>query len=144
MIGLFIRGAMDLTWTIEYAVQARRALIISFIWLLPLTGLIATEYDIDCRVFGVITIFATLVFVASGLAVAISGLWCARIACCVVATGQPAILARTKAGHECRECCHRFWLFLSKVPGKPLVTDIVFKGRQGFGIRTVDDLVLFG
>ena len=43
MIGRFIKGAMDLTWTIEYAVQAGRALIIPFIWLLPLTGLAATE-----------------------------------------------------------------------------------------------------
>ena len=40
----------------------------------PLTGLGATESGIDCRVFGVIIIFATLVFVASGLAIAIFGL----------------------------------------------------------------------
>ena len=39
-----------------------------------LTGFGATESGIDGRVFGVIAIFATLVFVASGLAVAISGL----------------------------------------------------------------------
>ena len=43
-------------------------------WPFPLTGLRSTESGIDCGVAGVITIFATLVFVASGLAVAISGL----------------------------------------------------------------------
>ena len=46
MIGWFIGGAVDLTWTIEYAVQAGRALIIPFIWLLPLTGHGGTESGI--------------------------------------------------------------------------------------------------
>ena len=45
-----------------------------FEWIFLLTGLRATNSGVDCRVFGVIAIFATLVFVASGLAVAISGL----------------------------------------------------------------------
>ena len=87
MIGWFIRGAMDLTWTIEYAVQAGRALIISFIWLLPLTGLGATESGIDRRVISIITVASTLISVASGLAVAISGFRSARFACIVIATG---------------------------------------------------------
>ena len=39
MIGWFIRGAMDVTWTIKYMVQAGRALVIPFIWLIPLSGL---------------------------------------------------------------------------------------------------------
>ena len=56
MIGWFIRGAMDLTWTIEYAVQTRRAQIVSFIWLLPLTGLRATESGVDRRVLSVFTV----------------------------------------------------------------------------------------
>ena len=64
---------MNLTVAIEYAVQTGRARIVSFEWLFPLTGLRATESGIDCCVFGVITIFVTLVFVASGFAVAISG-----------------------------------------------------------------------
>ena len=87
LIGWFIRGAMDLTWAIEYVVQARRALIISFIWLLPLTGLRATESDVDHRVLGAVTVVSTLVSVASGLAVAISGFRSARFACIVIATG---------------------------------------------------------
>ena len=30
---------------------------------------------------------------------------------------------------------------MTEVSGEPFVTDAVFKGREGFGIRTVDDLV---
>ena len=56
---------------------------------------------------------------------------------------QPAILARAKAGHECREGCHGLRLFLAEMPGKPLVADIMLESRQGFGIQTVDYLVLF-
>ena len=33
-------------------------------WFLPLTGLGAAESGIDWRVFGIITVFAALVFVA--------------------------------------------------------------------------------
>ena len=32
---------------------------------------------------------------------------------------------------------------LAEVSGEPLVADIMLEGRQGFGIRTVDYLVLF-
>ena len=78
---------MDLTWTIEYAVQTGRARIVSFIWLLPLTGLRATESGIDRRVFGVITVVSTLMPIAPGLAVAVSSFRSARFACIVVATG---------------------------------------------------------
>ena len=74
MIGWFFRGAMNLARMIKYAVQARWARIVLFERLLPLTGLRATESGIDGRVFSVIAVIATLVFVASGLVVAISGL----------------------------------------------------------------------
>ena len=80
MIGWFVGGVVDLTWAIEYAVQAGRALIISFIWLLPLTGHGATESGVDRRVLGIITVASTLVSVTSGLAVAISGFRSARFA----------------------------------------------------------------
>ena len=53
--------------------SAGRARTISLIWLLPLTGLRATESGIDRRVLDVVTVVPTLVSVASGLAVAISG-----------------------------------------------------------------------
>ena len=74
MIGWFIRSAVDLTWTIEYAVQTRRARIVYFEWLFPLTGLRASESGIDGRFFGVIAIIAMLVSVASGLVVVVSGI----------------------------------------------------------------------
>ena len=78
---------MDLTWTIEYAVQAGWARIVSFKWLLPLAGLGATKSGVDHRVIGIVTIVSTLVSVASGLAVAISGFRGARFACIIIATG---------------------------------------------------------
>ena len=71
---------MDLTWTIKYAVQTGRTQIVSLKWLLPLTGLTATESGIDSRVFGVVTVASTLVPIASGLVVAISGFIGARFA----------------------------------------------------------------
>ena len=74
MIGWFVWGAMDQAWTIEYAVQAGWARIVSFIWPLPLAGLGATESGIDCRVIGIVTVALTLVPVASGLAIAVFGL----------------------------------------------------------------------
>ena len=120
---------MDLTWTIEYAVQTGRARISSFERLLPLTGFRATESDIDRRIIGVLIVVSMLVSVALGLIVAISGFRGAGIACIVFAMGQPTVLIRTKAGHECREGCHGLRLFLSEVSGKPFVPDAMFKGR---------------
>ena len=87
MIGWFIGGAVDLAWTIEYAVQTGRARLVSFKWLFPLTGLGATESGIDRRVIGMITVASTLVSVVSGLAIAISGFRSAMFACVVIATG---------------------------------------------------------
>ena len=74
MIGWFIGGAGGLTWTIGYAVQIGRARSSPLKWLFLLTGLGATESGIDGRVFGIIAIIATLVSVASGLAVAVSSI----------------------------------------------------------------------
>ena len=87
MIGWFVWGAMDLAWTIEYVVQAGWAQIVSFIWLLPLTGHGATESGVDRRVLGIITVASTLMSVVSGLAVAISGFRSARFACILITTG---------------------------------------------------------
>ena len=56
---------------------------------------------------------------------------------------QPAVLARAKAGHEHRQGCHGLRLLLAEVSGEPLITDVVLKGRQGFDVWTVDNLVLF-
>ena len=86
MIGWFVWGAMNLAWTIEYAVQAGWSRIVSFVWLLPLTGLRSTESGDDSRVFGVVVVASTLVSVAFGLSLAISGFRSARFACIVIAT----------------------------------------------------------
>ena len=64
---------MNLTWTVEYAVQTGRAWIVTLKWLLPLTGFRATESGIDSHVFGVVAIISTLVSIPSGLPVAIPG-----------------------------------------------------------------------
>ena len=87
MVGRFVWGAMYLARTIEYAVQAGWSLIVPFVWLLPLTRCGATEFGVDCRVIRIVTIVSTLVSVASGLAVAISGFRGARFACIIIATG---------------------------------------------------------
>ena len=87
MVGRLVRGAVNLARLIEYSVQAGWSLIVSFIWLLPLTGLGATESGVDCRVVGIVTVASTLVPVASGLAVAVFGLRGASFACSVIATG---------------------------------------------------------
>ena len=84
MIGWFVWGAMDLAWTIEYAVQAGWARIVSFIWLVPLTGLGATESGVDRRVVGIVTVASTLVPVALGLAIAVFGLRGASLACSIL------------------------------------------------------------
>ena len=87
MISWFMRSVVNLAWTIEYAVQTGRARIVSLKWLLPLTGLRATESGVDRRIFGVVTIVSTLMSIASGLVVAVSGFRSARFTCVVVATG---------------------------------------------------------
>ena len=87
MVGWFVWGAMDLAWTTEYTVQAGWAQIVSFIWLLLLVKLGATEFGVDRCVIGIVTIASMLVPIASGLAVAVSGFRSARFACIVIATG---------------------------------------------------------
>ena len=83
-----------------------------------------------------------LVFIAPRLPVAIPDFGCAWVASAVV--GQPAVLARAKAGHKACESCHCPRLFLVEVSGEPFIPDTVFESCQGFGIWTVDDLVLLG
>ena len=87
MIGRFIEGVVDLTWSIEDSVQAGWARIVSFKWLLPLTGLGAAESGVNRHVIGIITVVPTLVTVVLGLSIAISGFRSARFACIIAATG---------------------------------------------------------
>ena len=134
---------MYLARAIEYAVKAGWSLIVSLVWFLPMVGLGATESGVDCSVVGIITIASVFVSVTSKLAIAVFDLGGACLAGCVFAMSQPTILTRAKAGHECREGCHGLRLFLAEVSGEPFVADAMLKGRYGFGIRIVDNLVLF-
>ena len=101
MIGLFFWGAMYLARMVEYAVQAGRSLIVPLVGLLPLAGLGATKSGVDCGVFVVVANASAFVSIAPELAGAVLGLRGACLAGCVFASGQPAVLTRAKAGHEC-------------------------------------------
>ena len=81
--------------------------------------------------------------VVSWLVVTVANVGSAGVSWRGATASQPTVLARAKAGHECREGRHGLRFFLAEVSGKPLVTDIMLKGRQGLGVRTVDNLVLF-
>ena len=87
MIGLLIRGAVNLARTVEYAIQAGGSFVVSFVGFLLLAGLGATESGVDRHVISIITIVSTLMPVASGLAVAILGFGGARFSCIMIATG---------------------------------------------------------
>jgi hypothetical protein len=134
---------MNLARPIEYFVQIRWTVLISFEWLLPLIGFRATESGINRCVFSFFVIVLTLVFVVLWPAIAVPDFGGARVAGTIASTSQPAILSHTEAGHECSKSCHRLRLFLTKVSSEPFVADAMFKGREGFGVRTVDDLILF-
>ena len=86
MVGRLVRGAVNLARSIEYSVQARWTVFVSFEWLLPLTGLGATESSVDRRIFGIVIAASTLVFVASAPGVAVSDFGSARVAGTVTAT----------------------------------------------------------
>ena len=119
---------MYLAQAVEYSVQTGRAPRIPFEWPFPLTGFGASESGINCRILSIVAVNAALLLVATRSATTVPGVRIIRVLGHIVATSKPAIFSRAKAGHECRECCHRFRLFLSEVPGQPLVTDIVFEG----------------
>ena len=120
---------MYLERTIEYAVQTGWSSAIPFIGILSLAGFGAAESGMNNGVIGVITIASAFVPTTLELAAAIFGLGGAYFICCIFAMGQPTILTRIKAGHECREGCHGLRLFLAEVAGEPFITDAKFKGR---------------
>ena len=132
---------MNLAPSFKYAVQTGWSLIVSIEQLFPLTGFRATEFGVDCCVFNVIVVVSSLMSVAPWLVIIVTVIRGARMWRGATAS-QPAVLARAEAGHECREGRHGLWFFLAEVSGEPFVTDIMLKGRQGFGVRTIDYLVL--
>ena len=119
---------MYLAQAVEYSVQTGWAPRISFEWLFPLTGFIAFESGINYHILSIVAISAALLLVATRPATTVPGIRITRVLGHIIAASKPAVFSRAKAGHECHECCHRLQLFLSKVPGKPLVTDIVLEG----------------
>ena len=129
MIARLVRGAMNLARPIEYSVQTRWTISVSFEWFLPLTRFRATESDVHGRVFGIFFVDLTLVFIASWPTVVVSGFEGARVAGTVASTSQPAIFAYAEAGHKCSKSCHSLRLFLTEVSGEPFVADAMFKGR---------------
>ena len=72
VIGWFIGGAVNLARAVEYAVQTGRSRIVSFEWLLPLTGFGVAESGIDCRILSIVSIVSMLVSVAPWLSVTIT------------------------------------------------------------------------
>src|SRR3954470_6638318 len=119
---------MYLAQAVVYSVQTGRALSISFEWLFPLTGFIASKSGINCRILSIVAVNAALLLLATRPATTVSSIRITKVLGHIVATSKPAVFSRAKAGHECRERCHRFRIFLSNVPGKPLITDIVLEG----------------
>ena len=140
---MLVGGTMNLARPVEYFVQIRWVVPISFEWLLLLTGFRATESGVNRRVLGILVVASMLVLVASWLAIAIIGFGGARVAGAIASTSKPAILSRAKTGHKCGEGCHGLRLFLAEVSSDPLISDAMFEGREGLGVRTIHNLVLF-
>ena len=143
MIGRLIGGAVNLAKPIEYSVQTRWTVSVSFEWLLTLNGFGAAESGIDRHVFDILVVVSVLMLVASWLAIAAPGFGGARVAGAIASTSKPAILSRAKAGHTCGKGCHGLRLFLAEVSGKQLISDAMFEGCEGFDVRTIHSLVLF-
>ena len=98
-----------------------------FEWLFLLTGFRASESGNNCRILSIVVVNAALLLVAAQPATAVLGIRITRALGHVIATSQSAVFSRAEAGHECHEGCHRFRLFLAKVPGEPFVADVVLE-----------------
>ena len=97
MICRFVGSAMDLAQYVQDFVQAGWFLFAAFEWRLSLTRSRALESGVDRCVVRTVVI-PTFVLGVPWLPVAISDFGCARVVGAF--TGQPAVLARAKSGHE--------------------------------------------
>ena len=88
-----VRGAMNLARAFQYAVQTGRSLIVSFEWLLLLTGFGFAESGVYCRVFSVVAIVPSLMSIAPWLVVSTAAVRSAKL-WRGAATSQPTILTR--------------------------------------------------
>ena len=89
---------MNLAQSVQDFVQAGRSLFAAFKWLLLLTGSRAPVSGLERCVVRTLLLVFPFVFFAPRLPVAIPNFGCAWVA--GVATGQPTVLARAKAGHK--------------------------------------------
>ena len=108
-----------------------------------MTGFGATESGINRRVLRFFVVVSTLMLAASLHAIAVPGFGGTRVAGAIGSASKPTVFSRAKMGHKCGEDCHGLRLFLAEVSGEPLISDAVFEGREGFGVRTIHNLVLF-
>ena len=69
---------MYLAQAVEYSVQTGRAPRISFEWIFPLTGFIASESGINCRILSIVAVNAALVLVATRPAIVVLGIQITR------------------------------------------------------------------
>ena len=79
MIGWLFEGAMYLAQVIEYSVQTGRALSFSSEWLFPLTGFVASESSINCRILVAVAVNAALLFVLTRLVAFVLGIQITRV-----------------------------------------------------------------
>jgi hypothetical protein len=84
------------------------------------------------------------ILAASGLSVSVPNLGGTGCVWVGVFASKPTVFACAKAGHEGSKGCHSSWFVLAELPYEPFVLDTMLEGSQGFGIRTVDDLVFLG
>ena len=97
MICRFVGSAMDSAQSVQDFVQAGWFLFTAFEWLVSLTRSRSPKSGVDHCVVRTIVI-PTFVLSVPWLPVAISDFRCTWVAS--ASTGQPAVLARTKSGHE--------------------------------------------
>ena len=70
---------MYLTRAVEYTVQTGRARSASFEWLFPLTGFVASESGINCRILVAVAVNAALLFVPTRPVTFVLGIQITRV-----------------------------------------------------------------
>ena len=134
---------MYLAQAVEYSVQTGGGPRIPFEWRFRLTGFRASKSGINYRILSIVAVNAALLLVATRPSIAVPGFGGTSVAGAIASTSEPTVFSCAKTGHKCGEGCQGLRFFLTEVSGEPLIVDIMLKGRQGLGVRTVDNLVLF-
>src|SRR3954471_14192331 len=79
VIGWPFGGAMNLARAVKYSVQTGRSLVILFEWLFPLTGFIASESGIYCRILIAVAANAALLIISTWPATFVLGIRITRV-----------------------------------------------------------------